>query len=121
MRRVQLAVLPLLFATAACSLRGRERLIPAPSNGTTPAVEVGCPYAKSSQVRNTVTLSFVVLKNGSVAPSSIRFTPEHHDTDNQVFIQRAVDIARGCEYKPAMSNGEPVESTVRKTFYFGEN
>lgn len=119
MRPLRLVVLPLLCSTAACAAGGHEPPTPAPETATVQAVEVGCPYAKSSRVKNTVTLSFVVLKNGSVAPSSIRFTPEHHDTDNQAIIQRAMDIARGCEYKPATANGEPVESTVRKRFYFG--
>lgn len=123
MRHLHAVVLPLLCSTAACFVRGREAPVPAPSTTTVAAVELGCPYNKPRREDNTsgsrlrgVKLAFVVLKDGSVAPSTVRFLAA--GTLDPTYVQRAKDIAVQCTYKPALSNGEPVESTVKKWFYF---
>lgn len=124
MRYLHLVGLALLFPTAACFAGAHEPPAPAPAATTVPAVELGCPYVEPADPAHAsyrVTLSFLVLTDGTVAPSTVKVVQDHFDTDRQSLIKRAMQIAGGCTFNPALSGGKPVESTVTKHFYFNED
>ena len=109
------------FSAAACATSVQNASRAAAGTAETRAVELGCPYTEPvdpARAPYKVSLEFRVQDDGQVDAASITVRTSRHNTDEQAFVERAREIARGCTYEPATVDGRPVETTVRKRFYF---
>ena len=62
-----------------------------------------------------VTVTFVVTANGFVEPGTVSLSSRSYRPEPLVQT-RALSIARGCAYQPAMLNGETVAVRLSTTF-----
>lgn len=110
-----ITVAAVLVACASSNQDGPAEMVVAGTNG--PEL-VGCPGYTAPQTPwtfdNRVWVEVVVQPDGSVEPSSAQRVHSRYNRGDQAAVQRAVDLAGTCTFRP-------VESRQRTTIQFAFN
>lgn len=103
--QIQASILALVIASAAaCASSSESRQSEIVPSGKGRPELVGCAAYTPPQTPwtydNRVWVEVMVLRDGSVEPSSPRALPSRFVKGGQGAIQRAVDMARSCYFRP---------------------